>query len=138
MPSWVMGQVGTYAGRLVAERLADFDARGYHYRLLAALTVGPASQAELGRRTGIDRSDIVAAVNELDTSGFVARTRDPGDRRRNVVSALPAGLAQLRRLDRVLVEVQDELLGSLAVDERVVLVELLRRVLAGNTPRTGP
>jgi MarR family transcriptional regulator, lower aerobic nicotinate degradation pathway regulator len=37
--------------------------RGYHYRLLAGLDEwGPASQAALGRGTGIDRSDITAAL----------------------------------------------------------------------------
>ena len=37
--------------------------RGYYYCLLAGLDEwGPASQAALGRGTGIDRSDITAAL----------------------------------------------------------------------------
>jgi DNA-binding MarR family transcriptional regulator len=129
-PSWLMTQSAMHAHRLVSEGLAAADARGYHYRLLAALEeFGPASQAALGRRTGIDRSYVVEAVNELAERGLVERTRDPEDRRRNIITITPAGIQQLRRLDGVLAGVQDELLAPLSADERDELVRLLTRVL---------
>jgi MarR family transcriptional regulator, lower aerobic nicotinate degradation pathway regulator len=130
MPSWLLGQTAMYAHRLVVESLATAGARGYHYRLLAALEeFGPASQAALGRRTGIDRSYVVEVVNELSNGGLVERDRDPDDRRRNVVTITPAGVQQLRRLDGVLAEVQDELFAPLSADERALLARLLARVL---------
>jgi DNA-binding MarR family transcriptional regulator len=52
---------------------------------------GPASQADLGRRTTIDRSDMVATLNELGDLGLLDRAPDPTDRRRNLVSLTPAG-----------------------------------------------
>ena len=129
-PSWLMTQTAMHAGRLVSEGLAAADARGYHYRLLAALEeFGPASQAALGRRTGIDRSYVVEAINELAEGGLVERTRDPEDRRRNIITITAAGVKQLQRLDGVLAEIQDELLAPLSADERDELVRLLRRVL---------
>ncbi len=129
-PSWLMTQTAMHAHRLVSEGLAAADARGYHYRLLAALEeFGAASQAALGRRSGIDRSDVVATVNELACRGLVDRTRDPEDRRRNIVTITPAGVQQLRRLDGVLAGIQDELLAPLSADERDELAWLLRRVL---------
>jgi DNA-binding MarR family transcriptional regulator len=129
-PSWLMTRTAMYASRLVSEGLAAADARGYHYRLLAALEeFGPASQAALGRRTGIDRSYVVEVVNELSNGGLVERDRDPDDRRRNVVTITPAGVQQLRRLDGVLAEVQDELFAPLSADERALLARLLARVL---------
>src|SRR5919112_5752020 len=83
MPSWLLGRTAMHAHRLVGEELAAAGARGYHYRLLAALEeFGPASQAALGRRTGIDRSYVVEAVNELADRRLVERTWDPEDRRR--------------------------------------------------------
>ena len=110
--------------------MASAGARGYHYRLLAALAEsGPASQAELGRRSGIDRSDIVASVNELAEAGFVERTADPADRRRNVVTITPAGVRHLGRLDGVLDEIQGELLAPLSAGERDQLIRLLSRIL---------
>jgi len=62
LPSWLLTQTAAHAGRLVTERFAEIGARGYHYRLLAQLRTGPASQADLGRRTGIHFSDVVAAL----------------------------------------------------------------------------
>jgi len=129
-PSWLMTQTATQAGRLVSERLAAAGARGYHYRLLAALEeFGPASQAALGRRGRIDRSDVVATLNELADGGLIERAMDPEDRRRNVVTITPAGAEQLWRLDGVLAGVQDELLAPLSADERGQLTWLLGRIL---------
>ena len=129
-PSWLMTQTATHAGRLASERLAAAGARGYHYRLLAALEeFGPASQAALGRRGRIDRSDVVATLNELADGGLIERAMDPEDRRRNVVTITPAGAEQLWRLDGVLAGVQDELLAPLSADERGRLIWLLGRIL---------
>ena len=134
-PTWLISQASTKAHRAVTDALTGVNARGYHYRLLAALAeFGPASQATLGRRAEMDRSDVVAAVNELAGESFVRRTADPRDGRRNVITITPAGEAQLRRLDDVLTEVQDELLAPLSRRERRTLVDLLGRVLRHRSP----
>jgi DNA-binding MarR family transcriptional regulator len=130
MPSWLLSEASLKAHRLLTAALADAGARGYHYRLLAALQeYGPQSQVTLGRRTGIDESDVVAALNELAARGDVKRTPDPEDRRRNIVAITATGTAHSRRLDKVLVQVQDELLRPLSTAERELLVGFLRRVL---------
>jgi DNA-binding MarR family transcriptional regulator len=129
-PSWLLNQAAIAANRLVADRLAGVEARRYHYALLSALDEsGPASQAELSRRTTIDGSDMVATLNELAERGFVERRPDPMDRRRNVVTLTTAGRRQLRKLDKLLAKAQDELLASLSPGERQQLVELLTRVI---------
>lgn len=129
-PSWLITQTATHAHRFVSEGLAAVDARAYHYRLLAALEeFGPASQAALGRRCGVDRSDMVAMINELADRKLLERAPDPSDRRRNIITITPAGVRQLRRLDDVLAEVQDVLLAPLAAEERDQLARLLARVL---------
>jgi MarR family transcriptional regulator, lower aerobic nicotinate degradation pathway regulator len=133
-PSWLISQTATHAHRLLSERLATAGARGYHYRLLAALQeFGPASQARLGRRAGMDRSDVVAALNELAGGGLVERTPDLADRRRNIITITPAGTAHFQRLDGLLADVQDELLAPLSRPERQVLTRLLTRVLEHHT-----
>ena len=130
LPSWLVNQVALAANRAVAEGLAAAGTRRHHYSLLAALDdVGPTSQAELGRRTMIDRSDMVAAVNELAEQGYVERTPDPADRRRNVVSLTPAGRRRLRQLDRLLAKVQDDILAPLPTEDRTRLVALLTRLV---------
>jgi len=129
-PTWLISEVSRLAHPLLAGKLATGGSRGYHYRLLAALAeFGPASQASLGRRTGMDRSDVAAAVNELAARGLVQRVPDPADRRRNVISITPGGTAHLRRLDELVAEVQDELLAPLSPAERRQLTGLLNRIL---------
>jgi DNA-binding MarR family transcriptional regulator len=134
MPSWLISQTSMHAHQLLTEALATADSRGYHYRLLAALTeFGPASQAVLGRHASIDRSDVVAALNDLVERGLVERSPDPTDHRRNVISITRAGTAALVRLDAVVVEVQNELLAPLSPADRQLLTRLLTQVLDYHT-----
>ncbi|PXY20905.1 MarR family winged helix-turn-helix transcriptional regulator [Prauserella muralis] len=134
-PSWLLTQLAVHARRLAFDGFAETGARGYHYRILAALQeFGPASQAELGRRCGMDRSDVVAAINDLAAEGYVERTPDPDDRRRNIVTLNDAGTRQLRRMDRVLDGVQDDLLSPLTAQDRQTLTRLLTRLVAHHRP----
>ncbi|WP_206790827.1 MarR family winged helix-turn-helix transcriptional regulator [Amycolatopsis sp. MtRt-6] len=130
-PSWLVTQLAVHVRRLVSDGFAAAGARGYHYRILAALhEFGPSSQAELGRRGRVDRSDVVAAVGELAELGYVERAPDPEHGRRNRITLTDAGRGQLRRMDEVLDRVQDELLAPLAGEDRRTLARLLRQVLA--------
>src|SRR3979409_1623078 len=95
-PTWLLGRANARAQALLAVAFAEQGLRGYHFRLLAALDqYGPGSQAELGRNTGIDRSDVVAALNELVDGGLARRGPDPADGRRNIVSITRRGRATL-------------------------------------------
>jgi DNA-binding MarR family transcriptional regulator len=138
LPSWLLTQTANHAHRLVADGFASVSARGYHYRLLATLEdVGPASQAALGRRSGIHLGDMVATINELADRELVERAPDPSDRRRNIISLTVAGKRQLRRLEKQLAECQDRLLAPLSPEERQRLTELLSRLLDHHNRRRG-
>jgi DNA-binding MarR family transcriptional regulator len=131
LPSWLLTQTAAYAHRLVGDGLGEIGARRYHYRVLAALDeAGPMSQADLGRRTGIHLSDMVATVNELARAGHVERRTDPRDRRRNVITLTGPGRQQLRVLARKVATIQDALLAPLDAHEREQLTGMLRRLLA--------
>lgn len=134
-PSWLLSQVTTHAHRLVWGAFGSADARNHHYALLSALEEhGPASQAELGRRCGIDRSDVVAALNELAAKDLVDRSPDPSDRRRNVITLTAAGARHLRELDEVLTGIQDDLLAPLSPAEREQFTGLLTRLADHHVP----
>ncbi|WP_318275640.1 MarR family winged helix-turn-helix transcriptional regulator [Streptomyces pharetrae] len=93
--------------------------------LVALAEAGAASQAELSRRTGIYRSDMVAVLNELADTGCIRRDPDPVDRRRNVITLTPAGRRRLERLDTLITDAQRELLAPLAPREQEQLTRLL-------------
>lgn len=135
LPSWLVNQTAVPANALVSAAFDSVEARRHHYKVLAALDeYGPASQATLGRRCGIDRSDMVATINELTERGFVQRAPDPADRRRNVITLTRAGRGHLRQLDRLVGRAQDELLVPLSPAERTQLVDLLTRIVDHHAP----
>ncbi len=128
----MLSQASLRAHQLLVETLAGADARGYDYRLLAALEEhGRTSQATLSRSTGIDRSDVVATVNDLVAHRYVKRSVDPADRRRNLITLTARGRTHLKRLDELVVRVQDQLLAPLSAPERRDLTGLLLRVVEG-------
>ncbi|MEU0545841.1 MarR family transcriptional regulator [Nocardia sp. NPDC005978] len=130
LPTRLISQVAVVANRATDRALEPTGSRRHHYALLATLDeFGPDSQAELGRRTRIDRSDIVAAVNDLAGRGFVHRTPDPADRRRNIISLTRVGAAHLADLDTRLEAAQAELLPGFSTADRATFVLLLNRVL---------
>ncbi|MCE7081474.1 MarR family winged helix-turn-helix transcriptional regulator [Streptomyces sp. ST2-7A] len=134
-PSWLLTRLSDHAAHLARDAFAAAGAGRYHYALLVALEEGgPASQAALGRRCGIDRSDVVAALNELVERGHAERRPDPTDRRRNVVTVTPAGREQARRTGKALDEVQDRLLAPLASEDRDRFADLLTRLLRHHAP----
>ncbi|MEW1836878.1 MarR family winged helix-turn-helix transcriptional regulator [Nonomuraea angiospora] len=131
LPSRLTNQAAQTANRFVDQALGQAGVRRYHYALLAALEeYGPASQAALGRRTGIDRSDMVATVNDLAGRQLLERAPDPDDRRRNIITITAAGRSQLTHLDRLLAAAQDEFLAPLPAADRRNLIDLLTRLVA--------
>jgi DNA-binding MarR family transcriptional regulator len=133
LPSWLAAQVARRAQRLVEDALAREGARRQHFVVLTSLAErGAASQAALGRRLWIDRSDLHAILNELESSGQVARVRDDTDRRRNVVALTRTGRAALARLDKRVDAAQEELLAPLPAADRRELRRLLARVVQGD------
>ena len=131
-PTWLISRAFARSSALLAagfEKHGD-GLRGYHYRLLAALEQwGPASQAELGRDTGIDRSDVTAALTELEARGLIERRVDPENKRRNIVTITAEGVREVVALDSVVDGVQDDLLAPLTPTQRREFVKLLTLLL---------
>jgi DNA-binding MarR family transcriptional regulator len=133
-PTWLISRAYARSNALLNAAFEEHGdgLRKYHYRLLAAVEeFGPASQAELGRGASLDRSDVVAVLDELQQRGLVERATDPRDRRRNIVSITAAGSRQLRAFDDVIAAVQVELLEPLSPTGRKQFTKLLRQMVDG-------
>jgi DNA-binding MarR family transcriptional regulator len=135
LPSWLVGQLAARAAALASEALAPEGLRRPHYVVLSALADrGATSQAALGRRLLIDRSDMHALLGELEQAGLVERVRDPADRRRMVVDLAPAGARAVKRLDRQIEGAQETLLAPLSATERRELDRLLTQLVEHHAP----
>jgi DNA-binding MarR family transcriptional regulator len=123
-------KAATAARGLGEERLR---AHGVDMRQFALMTVlaasGPMSQGELGDQMGIDRTTMVALVDEVEQAGLVRRERNRDDRRAYSVTLTPEGRRLQKRATQTLDGVADEFFGRLSPQERAQLQEFLRRLL---------
>lgn len=127
LASRLLNQTAILVGRVVSEALAAEGASRYQLAVLATLDAfGAVSQAELCRRTNIDRSDMNAVVNELEAEGIVTRVSDLEDRRQNIVEMTRTGKARFKRLKAGLAEAEDRALAPLTPADRRELLRLLR------------
>lgn len=97
-------------------------------RVLGFLHGESLSQAELCARTGLDRTTMVAVLDELEQLGHATRERSKSDRRKHVVRITRNGKAAYAKATKKLLRAQEELLQPLAPAERAQLHALLSRL----------
>jgi DNA-binding MarR family transcriptional regulator len=112
------------------EDLEPHDLRPAYYGVLVLLEDRQsASQQRLGEWLGIDRSNMVALIDDLERRGLVERAPDPTDRRRHAVRLTEAGRAAVGELHAAATRLSEHLLAPLTVEERQTLAALLTRLL---------
>lgn len=116
-------------------RRSDEELIGMHMRHLVALSYlrdhDGAPQQELAEALCMDANNVVLLLNELEDRGYVARRRDPEDRRRHRVALTGEGRSAQMRAERAQETIEDEVLGALDAGERATLGRLLTRALEG-------
>ena len=102
-----------------------------HFGCLSVISdEGPLSQHELGKRMRVDRTTIVALVDDLESEGLVERRRNPEDRRAYALVVSLAGADWLERAAKAVREAERDFLAPLSATERKQLIELLQRLVA--------
>jgi DNA-binding MarR family transcriptional regulator len=136
LPSWLIGQLAHAANRLTGDALAEHGLRRHHYRVLVTLTEeGQATQADLGRRLWLDRSDLHGVLADLDAAGLTTRVRDERDRRRNLVALTPAGERVLADAEAGVQAAQAVLLAPLSAAEQRAFLATLTRLVEQHRPK---
>ena len=90
--------------------------------------IQPSSQNQLGRETAMDVATIKGVIDRLVARGFVETAPDPNDGRRLILSLTPEGQSVIDRNIETARAVTDETLAPLTSGERMMLIELLRKI----------
>lgn len=88
---------------------------------------GPLGPSVLARRAGVHPATITGILDRLERGGWVARDRDPSDRRAVVVRSLRDRYADLMRLYSGMNRSMNQILGGYEDTELELLADFLRR-----------
>jgi MarR family transcriptional regulator, lower aerobic nicotinate degradation pathway regulator len=90
--------------------------------------IQPTSQNQLGRETAMDVATIKGVIDRLVARNLVQTAPDLRDGRRLILSLTPEGEAALARNVPIAQAVTEETLAPLTSGERMMLIELLRKI----------
>lgn len=129
---FLLGHAHDRHREIAASRLLGVGLAPKEYGALSVLVAeGPLTQQELGRRTRIDRTTMVAVADALESKALAVRERNPADRRAYALRATPQGRRTLTRATRAIQRAEDEFLSSLSPADRRRLKKLLGHLVSG-------
>jgi DNA-binding MarR family transcriptional regulator len=115
---------------LGAVALAPLGISGREAAVLRAIDAGrPVSQGEIARAMNVDRTTMVALIDDLQVKGLVRRRQDSDDRRRNVVELTDSGRGTVRRAADAVERAERDFLGPLSAAETAQFKRILRLLL---------
>lgn len=127
--SFLLSQVGAHSARTFAERIEPLGVSPRAYGVLRNLAgAGSQTQQQLAEALGIHRNNMVGLIDEMEAAGWVRRHRSTQDRRAFDVRLTSSGHTVVRRVDKVIPSLDDDIGRELSGDERHTMVALLGRV----------
>ena len=107
---------------------------GFSPRVFSALSLvvqyPNITQSELARMLGIERSGLVAIIDELETRNMLRRAVVPGDRRVQALVPTTTGQGAYAAARAAVMAHENRLMASFSDSEKRTLISLLRRIRA--------
>src|SRR5688500_6071258 len=129
--SWLLAQA---SHAMVTEMTSAFEDMGVSPRGHCVLSAGPAgehTQKELAEIVGLDKTTMVVTLDELERAGLAERRPAEGDRRARIIKVTLAGRKLVAKGEKVVAQIQEDVLSSLPSGERKTLVEALEKLVCG-------
>jgi DNA-binding MarR family transcriptional regulator len=131
----LLHRAGQVADELFAAEMGGSDLTPRQYAVLTALAKrDTASQTDIVKETGIDRSTLADIVKRLVQRGALARRRSKMDARAYAVRLTPAGQSLLKQAEPAAQRVNERLLKQIQGARRSELVEGLANIVKSHGP----
>ena len=123
-----LGLLNHHVGARVELRDVDLDC------LELVNRQGPLSPSALARRAGLHPATMTGVLDRLERGGWIARDRDPADRRAVVIRALRDRAGEVYRLYAGMNSAMDGICAGYSEGELAAIADFLRRTAeAGHT-----
>jgi DNA-binding MarR family transcriptional regulator len=129
--SWLLAQASHV---MVTEMTRAFEDMGVNPRghcVLSAAMSGEFTQKELADAVGLDKTTMVVTIDELERGGFAERVPSTTDRRARIIRVTPAGRKVVAKGEKVVAEIQEDVLDSLPAGEREAFLGALGKLVGG-------
>lgn len=107
------------------------DVTPTQFSVLSVVASHPSGdQNALARMASLDTSTIGAVVNRLIERGWLAAGKDPGDRRRNLLTLTSEGERLHAEISELAAAMTDRMVAGLSQEDQEELLRLLQRLVA--------
>jgi MarR family transcriptional regulator, transcriptional regulator for hemolysin len=128
---WLLSRASHNLTTEMTAALEDVGISPRSHAVLTTAMTGEHTQTEIARIVGVDKTTMVVTVDELEAAGLAERRPSSSDRRARVIAVTEPGKRTLRKADKVLDRVRDDVLNSLEPQEREVFLNALGRLACG-------
>jgi DNA-binding MarR family transcriptional regulator len=129
---FVLSQLGYHVAFRAGELLAPLGLQTTHYGVLMQLVAQEGStQQQLADSLGVHRNVMVGLIDELEERALVLRQRDSRDRRAYHIYLTEHAHSVLTDADVAVDNLEQEIFDRFSVQERVRLLEMLKRAAEG-------
>ncbi len=140
--SWTLARLARRFVAVQNSALAELGLTMRSFGVLATVSERSArTQLEIAQIVGLDKSTLVATIDDLEQRRLVERRADPDDRRARVVQSTEAGAALAARAAETVAQAEAALLGEFddadARQVKAVLIALLARTAHSDSMHSG-
>jgi MarR family transcriptional regulator, transcriptional regulator for hemolysin len=100
------------------------------YCVLATALRGEHTQTALAQAIGLDKTTMVVTIDALERGGLVERRMSSSDRRARVIAVTDAGRETVAEGERIVAQIQDDVLSILPQSQRATFMRALRMLAA--------
>jgi MarR family transcriptional regulator for hemolysin len=125
---WLLSTVSHSLTTELTAALEDLSVTPRAHCVLAAAMQGEYTQIALAQAIGLDKTTMVVTIDALERAGLVERRISSTDRRARVIAVTEAGEAKVAEGERIVEQIQADVLSALSPDSRAAFMDALRQL----------